>query len=104
MSTDITVTVEQGGAGFAANEDLTVKKVDPDGACDEAGVIVCKNSTSIAKSIGTLSHKHNCRQRVNSTAHMHGSRMSRRCFAIDRPSPLPFCLLLQYTQMVSRRG
>ena len=34
----ITVTVDQGGAGFAANEDLSVKKVDPEGRCDEAGV------------------------------------------------------------------
>ena len=35
-----TVTVDQGGAGFAANEDLSVKKVDPEGRCDEAGVTV----------------------------------------------------------------
>ena len=38
MPSTVTVTVEQGGAGFAANEDLSVKKVDPEGRCDEAGV------------------------------------------------------------------
>ena len=40
MPSTVTVTVEQGGAGFAANEDLSVKKVDPEGRCDEAGVEV----------------------------------------------------------------
>ena len=40
MPSTVTVTVEQGGAGFAANEDLSGKKVDPEGRCDEAGVEV----------------------------------------------------------------
>lgn len=37
MPSTVTVTVEQGGAGFAANEDLSVKKVDPEGRCGEEG-------------------------------------------------------------------
>ena len=34
----IRVQVAEGGAGFAANEDLTVKKIDEGKACEKAGV------------------------------------------------------------------
>ena len=37
---DIVVALEQGSAGFAAHEDLRIKRVDPGGACDQAGVQV----------------------------------------------------------------
>merc|ERR1711939_964325 len=36
----IRVEVADGGAGFAANEDLTVKKIDEGKACEQAGVKV----------------------------------------------------------------
>eukprot|EP01046_Picozoa_sp_COSAG06_P085674 COSAG06_NODE_32355_length_507_cov_1.713235_1_plen_142_part_01 len=36
----VRVNVDDGGAGFAANEDLTLRKVDPGKACDDAGVKV----------------------------------------------------------------
>jgi hypothetical protein len=38
VNTDVVVKVTQGGAGFVANEDLSVKTLDDLGACDSAGV------------------------------------------------------------------
>ena len=40
MSEPIEVKVTDGGAGFATNEDLSVKKVDAAGACETASVKV----------------------------------------------------------------
>jgi hypothetical protein len=36
----VRVEVAEGGAGFAANEDLTVKKIDEGKACEQAGVVL----------------------------------------------------------------
>ena len=40
MADAVVVRVTEGGAGFATNEDLSVKKIDGLGACDSAGVVM----------------------------------------------------------------